>query len=513
MVRPTPCQYCKQRRRKCEREGEGDACVRCVRLGKQCATGLAKDDWDEAYEELSYQAECLALALNRMEMQREVQHVTVDPVWELRVEGGRLVLESELKSFREFELYGQSFVRYLSPFVGTFQTDSLLFKKQVSSVIQNAVSAVAQVTAGVENKQYSESLLVQCIDPRIFLPRLVDLYFHCFNNLVPMLHENSYRARLASLTHVLEDPVTLAICATASVHSCPHAFFRSEEKRYFGEFFYRKSMAYLIEIFDEPGRELESLVVTNTLQTFWFTTLRFDACRKWAHVGSVLAYQLEKEYPEHRQGRKLKDRSQRVLYATIHRNCLYAHSILSLINSIADVRPEGPLPSWDPLDVLEDEQAMVKSMVALIHHVMALESNRTTPMFSLRSRMAREGVWMELTLEDIIRFERTVEVWWHSLPGYLRLGPGPMQCSKALIQGCDDPQQLLTCLYVHGLTINIQSNFLSPQEASHLSQVLKARAGRLVVYAAEMVLATVQRFAELNTFCFCKCLFGASVVD
>lgn len=467
-----------------------------------------EDIINEKYTDLCRQVQDLQIEMRILETslirQKEATKITKQgPVWNILVENGRLILESDIKTFEDFHNYGNSFMRYLSPFGDTFQT-TLVFEKQVSSLFHKTASTISQLAnhAYQNNTLYTKSYIVKCIDPTIFVEKLIDIYFHCFNNLVPMVHENSYRKYIKTLDNVLEDPVTLAICATSSVHTCPHAFFSSHEKRYFGEYFFSKCIDKLVDIFDEPGREVESLIITNTLQTFMFVTLRLNECRKWANIGYVIASNLAQKYPDYIHGKDIEDNDTRILYATIHRNFIIAHSIMSLVNMFSECAYEYFNSKKRPLDVLPDEPSTVKSTVESLNLVIKLESNPITALIYGHPCVSNRNQILHLTFEDIIRYESVVMEWWKALPDYLKISEEPFECTKEIIGKCTDFRKLLMSLYIHGLAINIQSNFFHPKETSDVHQVLREKATHMVIYSAAMILAIVKRFTELDDCCF-----------
>ncbi|CAO3685460.1 unnamed protein product [Rhizopus stolonifer] len=519
MVRKSPCQYCKQRRRKCEKSYDSEPCVLCTKMKKKCVPreiinnhSSSNEDEEgiinEKYEDLCRQIEDLQIEMCTLETslikQKEATKMTKqEPVWNIRVENGRLILESDIKTLEDFHNYGNSFMRYLSPFGDTFQT-TLVFEKQASSLLHKTASTMSQLAncAYQDNTLYAKSYIVKCIDPTIFVEKLIDIYFHCFNNLVPMVHESSYRKYIKTLDNVLEDPVTLAICATSSVHTCPHAFFNSQEKRYFGEYFYSKCIDKLVDIFDEPGRELESLIIINTMQTFMFITLRLNECIKWANIGYIIGLNLTQKYPDYIHGRDIEDNDTRILYASIHRNFIIAHSMMFLINMFSESVYEYFDSNKTPLDVLPDEPFTVKSTIELTNLVIKLETNPVTILIYEQSCVSNHNQTLNLTFEDIIRYEGMVMEWWKALPDYLKISEEPFECTKEIIGKCTDFRKLLMSLYIHGLSINIQSVFFHPKETSDVLHILREKATHMVIYSAVMTLAIVKRFTELDDYCF-----------
>ncbi|EIE92315.1 hypothetical protein RO3G_17186 [Rhizopus delemar RA 99-880] len=311
----------------------------------------------QTIEQLENEMRKLEIDLNKEKSANAL--IKNEPVWHIRFENGHMMLDSEIKDFQELLLYGSSFIRYLSPFGYTFQTSS----------------------------------------PSVYLDRLIDRYFYCYNNFIPLVHEKSYRKYIETLEDKLQDPVTLAMCASAN-------------------------------IFDEPERYLESLMVVNILQPFMMTTLRFNDSKKWAN---------------------LTDHTTRTLYASIHRSSVVAKTIMGIIDLVMDNRTDRFETFNEYLDILPDDPPFTKSVLEMFNYIVIIESHHITELVYKQSReLVLEGK-AQLTLEDIACYESILMDWWHSLPDYFKISKGPFDCTKELIEACTDTQKLLMCLYVHGL--------------------------------------------------------------
>ncbi|KAG1453745.1 hypothetical protein G6F55_007973 [Rhizopus delemar] len=450
MVRKVPCQYCKQRRRKCERDNESEPCARCIRMKRKCVPQSPSFNYSSSFDEEEEEEEInekryFEIHQTIEQLENEMRKLEIDlnkeksanaliknePVWHIRFENGHMMLDSEIKDFQELLLYGSSFIRYLSPFGYTFQTSS----------------------------------------PSVYLDRLIDRYFYCYNNFIPLVHEKSYRKYIETLEDKLQDPVTLAMCASAN-------------------------------IFDEPERYLESLMVVNILQPFMMTTLRFNDSKKWASIASILASNLKEKYPNYRHGKDLTDHTTRTLYASIHRSSVVAKTIMGIIDLVMDNRTDRFETFNEYLDILPDDPPFTKSVLEMFNYIVIIESHHITELVYKQSReLVLEGK-AQLTLEDIACYESILMDWWHSLPDYFKISKGPFDCTKELIEACTDTQKLLMCLYVHGLVVNIQACFINPKSASGAHHVVKDKATYLALYAADIIITLTKHFDKLDTFCY-----------
>ncbi|KAG1236187.1 hypothetical protein G6F35_000831 [Rhizopus arrhizus] len=149
MVRKVPCQYCKQRRRKCERDNESEPCVRCIRMKRKCIPQIPSFNYSSSFDEEEEEEEEInekryfEIYQTIKQLENEMRKLEIDlnkeksanalvkkePVWHIRFANGHMMLDSEIKDFEELLLYGNSFIRYLSPFGHTFQTSSVVFER------------------------------------------------------------------------------------------------------------------------------------------------------------------------------------------------------------------------------------------------------------------------------------------------------------------------------------------------------------------------------------------------
>ncbi|CEG81436.1 Putative Chitin synthase [Rhizopus microsporus] len=229
-----------QRRRKCERSCESEPCTRCIKMKRKCipqefssSSDSSVGDDDEVnerrYNDLYQQIEELQIELHNLEIDLNKQRsaaalIKSEPRWTLQIENGQLHLQTEIKSFEELSLYGKAFLRYLSPFGNTFKEVSFVFENAQPYALHKAITDLTRLAinnGNANNNMYSNSMIARYIKPEAFIDGLIDIHFHCFDVWLQAIHERSFRKRIEKINK-LEDPTTLAICASASVHICRH---------------------------------------------------------------------------------------------------------------------------------------------------------------------------------------------------------------------------------------------------------------------------------------------------
>lgn len=465
---------------------------------------------NQQVKDLEFELEHLEISLNQ---QRAL--VKKEPSWDIQFINGELRLGSEIKSLEELMLYGQSAIRYLSPFGKTFGTTSLKFERINPSFIKTAMHIVSRFNIHGSNQHISAAAIsqrfssgfVQFIQPRNVLNRLVDLFFSCFNSTMPMIHEPSFREHYNELEDPMTDSVTLAICAGSAISTCRHSFFNSQEKRYIGEFFYKHAMDKLLEMFDEPDRALESLLVINVLQLFMITTLRFAESKKWATIAVLLAVNLQKENPGCLLGYSSLPLLTRVKYATIHRNSVAAECVLAVVEFVVNNRRDEIIQTKVKFDILPDESESAKGLIDMLNHALLLALHPASIVVVTQARNMAAGEAAELNFEEIIQFEGVVLDWWHNLPDYLKICSEPYNCTAEIIQSTNDIKKLLMTCYLYTITLSIQECLIEPTYKVGLENVhgtVRDRAIHLAMQSANMILLLSDKIESLDSICYCK---------
>lgn len=528
MARKIPCHYCKLRRRKCERQLETEPCERCFRMKIECVPQdqhpkTDSSDDDDSGDDFEANLELMVMNQQIQHLNKELENLQVsldeqklvvrknEPVWNIEFDGKQLLLKSEIKSLEELMLYGKSVIRYLSPFGHSFGNTALKFERINPSFVNTAMKLFArfegtdkQSSAAVISRRFSSGL-AQFVQPRAVMNRLIDNYFSCLNDSIPILYEAYYREHYRSLVDPMTDPITLALCASVSVSTCKHSFFNSHEKRYIGEFFYERAIASLTEIFDDPDRSLEALMACNLLQMFMLVTLRIDECKRWATVAALLASNLVTENPDCVYGDDSLPYLTRVKYSLIHRNSVLSQCVLGIIGFLSS-GSRDPVPSKKvKFDILPDEPRQVQEMIEIFNYIFDLSLHPASIVIVTQARQMAAGKVGELNFEEIVRYEDTLLEWWHNLPDHLKICQEPFQCTPDLVQRTNSTQKLVMATYIWLLTLSVQGCLIQPKPKEDLETVyniVRERAIYMATYAADIVLALAKKIDSLGTVCY-----------
>ncbi|KAI8977968.1 hypothetical protein BDB01DRAFT_726883 [Pilobolus umbonatus] len=514
MTRKKPCQYCKQRRRKCERPIPTSSCLRCTHLHKICLP-MTDDEPEISYEDIEllemmrHQASDLEHELQQMEKLVHQQSYQ----WDIDIVNGEIILNTKITSLEELMSYGHSVIRYLSPFGNTFRTTSLVFQKIRPSLLSTAMDVIKKISREEHNRKNKP--VVYCItqfsEHHSVTEALVDTYFRCIHECMPLLHEPSYRRHYRTLTNPLDDPITLAICVHVLSTPCKHAKYSMSEKRYMGEFYYGKCMQKLVEMFDEPGKELESVIVINLILIFMAMTLRINECHRWADINIMIARGLKTDHPNYSRG-QMYGMDDRVKYAVMHRNILAAEIVTIVVASVTGSYDDYLLDMWFgitqrvDLDILPDESHYAKTNLRMLNAILQFTCKRSSQKMMRQGFQLAAGYPVELNLEDIMMHEEDTIRWWHELPDEFKLSKEPYLCTKELIEETTDDIKLIMCLHFHILTLEIQECYIQPKinQDSLVSNLLREKAMSMILYAAEMVLLATQQLDSSGSHCYCK---------
>lgn len=526
---------CKQRRRKCERLYEHDSCERCVKMKKKCVPqelqykgySSTEEYEDDCSEDQNSNMELDALYGQVRDLEKQLQSLELDlqqektlikkePRWNIRFVDGELRLETEIRNLEELMLYGQSAIRYLSPFGNTFQAKSLLFERKSLSFVKTAMQLVAIAYDRTDPDSASSPKVISrrfsigvpaFLKPQSLVRRLIDNYFSCFNDTVPILHEPTFMEHLEGLENPMDDPVVLAVCTSAAVVTCKHNFLNSSEKRYFSEYFFELSINKLVDMFDDPDKALESVLMINLMLPFMMQTLRISEAYKWVSMALLLCKNLQTENPECTKGGPGVPRMVRIKYALIHRNSVLCECAIAIIDFVKNDKRNEIKPSDVQFDILPDETRKTKNILKMFNKILGLSLHPSFIAVVTQARHLAAGDVAELSFEELIRYEETVVEWWHNLPEELKMCREPFNLTKEAIEKETDVRKILMASYVHTITLSIQGCLIRPKPQRNVENVyniIKDRAIYLAMHSADMCLLLMQQIEKIDSFCYCK---------
>ncbi|CEP18845.1 hypothetical protein [Parasitella parasitica] len=524
---------CKERRRKCEKLRDHDPCERCMKMKRKCIPQdvdyNADDDAQDIGDDTSnYELDCLYGQVRDLEKQLQSLELTLSqekaalikkkkeqqPRWDIRFVDGELRLETEIRNLEELMMYGHAAIRYLSPFGNTFHTKSLVFERMNTSFVKTAMQLVTKSDKAIDPRSVSSPKAISkrfkigiasFLQPQSLVRRLVDNYFTCFNDTVPILHEPTFMEHLGSLENPLQDPVVLAMCTCSAISTCTHNFLNSHEKRYFSEYFFELTMNKLVDIFDDPDKALESVLVINLMLPFMVTTLRIAEGHKWASLALLLCNNLQKENPGYNRGGPDLPRMTRIKYAIIHRNCVLSECAIAIIDFIMHDKRNEIKQNQVKFDILPDESKKINDILTMFNLVLGLSLHPAFIAVVTQARQLAAGDVAELSFEEIIQYEETVVDWWHNLPEDLKMCTEPFNLTKEIIERETDVRRVLMASYVQTITLSIQGCLIQPKPRENIENIyniVKERAIHLAMHSADMCLLLMKQMDRMDTFCY-----------
>lgn len=138
------------------------------------------------------------------------------------------------------------------------------------------------------------------LDPNT-IDQLLHIYFQCHNIYKPLMHERSYREKLATIQDPLTDLVTLGICSYVCATPCEHLLFAPRERRNMGDYFYAKAREIILDQFDLPEKRLENVMGINLLTQYMHITLKFADSHQLVYMAYQILIDLRNDYPEFRE--------------------------------------------------------------------------------------------------------------------------------------------------------------------------------------------------------------------
>ncbi|KAI8081859.1 uncharacterized protein B0P05DRAFT_63902 [Gilbertella persicaria] len=449
------------------------------------------------------------------------------PQWQLEFHHGKLQLNSNIHTLEELFMFGKAAIRYLSPFGHTFQT-SFECNQSVHSFTMLAWKAMSQSQTDIQQHPFNKrekdtppwnppNSLIRPMDSKYMIPKLVDKYFACLDMIIPILHEPSFREHYSSLQNPLEDIITLAICTASSISTCQHAFLNTHERRYLGEYFYHLSIEKLIEIFDDPERQLETLITINLLQPFMVATLRSKEMQRWSNIALVISSTIT---PNNAQmySKPLfdRDRAERIEHVLITRNIFMSNFSRFNIEFFLNFR-RLDIKHFDiRFQALPDEPENTKMLFELTNHIMKLTLSYTVTKILTQLYAMATGNKGEISFEEIIQYQHDVNTWWLHTPDHLRIGSNLFGITQDLIQATTEVPKLLFTMVITSHTLALQSYIIQlvPKDKDQaMYRVIEENMFSSVLYLSDISLALLRRLAISNACCYSPKFMLLLIID
>ncbi|CEP08073.1 hypothetical protein [Parasitella parasitica] len=464
-----------QRRRKCERIGSCKSCQRCLEANRKCTTQYiyAHDDSSayeeeqeqEIYEQIKHlEAQIKALEVN---ISQEKALIKQESRWDLQYANGELRLITEIKSLEELMMYGKAAIRYLSPFGNMLQAKPAVFERisfvrQAMQIVSKSFHQNNDPESTSSPKAISKRFSVGMValwDPHLVIGRLVLNYFSCFNDVVPILHEPSFMEHYENLQNPMQDAIVLAMCTSSAISTCKHNVFNSYEKRHFSEYFYDLAMEKLVDMFDDPNKSLESVIVVNLLIPFMVTTSRVADSFKWSSMASVLISNLQQENPDFACGGPHLPTATRIKYSIIHRNSVQPFNDLLRYDLRTQCKQHDA-----PFDILPNEPAKTRNTFKVFNQMLRLSSHPVfVAVLSKIRRLAMGDATVDISLEEVVRYEEAVAEWWLHLPQKLKICAQPFSLTRKMIEHETSASKIVMMSYVYINSLNIYGCLIQPK--------------------------------------------------
>ncbi|OBZ87836.1 hypothetical protein A0J61_04117 [Choanephora cucurbitarum] len=498
-----------------------------MRMNKQCILYKASfkpmlqsssddDLTDEDALDLLHQIDQLEHQIQTLQTEiveeREKESAT-EPQWQLSFTDGQLQLETDITSIEELEPFAYAFSRYLSPFGNTFG-QKLVFDQQpyARTVLMTAFTmlktqCIQNLITSSDSEAFSKRYVkhIRHFHPQHLVRPLMDAYFHCFTDHLPLLHEPSFRVHFNRLENPLQDPVTLAICAAASFFTCSHSPLSPSEKRYVGDYFYERAMQSMLEIYDDHSRAVETLICFNLVQQVMMMTLRLQALKKWSGIVSILVATLENQLGTCCVTGSHKDFQTRVRHAIMHRNIKFAQSNTYFTDFLNGRREKKKLEEPLMLDVLPDESVKVQGMLAAQNHLQHL---RQLPLFiHIYSQLHMMHMPLSFTIDfdKIVLYEDMVRCWWHAIPKELKITDELFSLTIETIQTCTDFKKLLIAFYAYDAVLWPSGHFMQAafdRQTDEMAGFAVQRSAHIFKYLESLTFQLLQQMHTLNSVCF-----------
>lgn len=427
--------------------------------------------------------------------------------WKCTIADGTFQIETGIRNISELMQFNAS-ISYLSPLsyasaASSVSSDDsyydyyrgrdagivLNFEKEVNgSLIPFTITLMAKTITSAPSIIPTALLIPSALllDPIPLIDQLVDTYFECNNVYSPLVHERTYRNKLATLQDPLTDAVTLSICSYVCSTPCQTLSFTPRERRNMGDFFYAKARDIILDQFDIPERQLETAMSINLLMQYMHITLKIGEARRMVSLAYQILVTLRNAYPDLRVPTDVDDTTytsyaeqeaeeepidnvDKVLLARHLTVAAVLSRLLDYIVSDTSDKRGFHFPSWT---YIADEPENTKRFVRSQNWLIGLHNHKFVRNFLVNIHRLQLGKSCAFSFESILVMEELIKEYTTKVPPDIRLCAdmnNTDMCFEA-IDKTKDPVLLVNFMHFHILQMSVYSCLLRPKALSDQGQ-------------------------------------------
>ncbi|KAI9485125.1 hypothetical protein BDB00DRAFT_851140 [Zychaea mexicana] len=401
--------------------------------------------------------------------------------WKLSIRDGLLKLHSKVDTIEELLQYSHAFLEYLAPFEGVFQKSIINLDSMSYNILIRTFRIIFRLNE-TKGRSPSSSLsshlslrrVQQQTIPQLqsylhrhyqfIIDHLINTYCERENSRRIFLHIPAFREHYRKLKDPLTCPITLAVCIHTLCTSKRIITHSATELRELADYLYAKCKKILYDMFDDPARKIETIVVINFLQHFMiFVLLRFNEARRWSTVAYSLCKDLESDLHQKTQRQQhnacLPLDMQKIL---LQRHFFYIENMLQLLSFMLDTKMFGQgLVKLDMkvayLEVMPGEDTTTSVLIEAHNRLLQLSTSPymaaiTTQMKNIADSTSNP----ERFIDILVRLDTTIRDWWSELPACLRLCDDLYaEDAEAAIEQNNSVAKAIVFSFVHSILFRI----------------------------------------------------------
>lgn len=235
-------------------------------------------------------------------MDDENDYAAKEKQWDLIAINGIVTVKTPIRSIPELFDYCRWSLHYLPAFAGVLDQDSIYFESVGESLVHKAYQSVPRTFAEKQEKEERAKALQipVTLDYRFFIDQLIEDHVLRQTPRSPFIHVPTFIEHYRALKDPLNDPVTMALCVTATMRST-HLLngYTIFQRRQIAEYFYRRCRLLLSDMFDDPSRRMETIVTITILYYYMILVkFRFHEARRLCTISNLLCNDLVNEYKD-----------------------------------------------------------------------------------------------------------------------------------------------------------------------------------------------------------------------
>ncbi|KAI9249320.1 hypothetical protein BY458DRAFT_525676 [Sporodiniella umbellata] len=528
-TRSVPCTECRKQRRKCIQVDPDEPCLRCVKLGKVCIDPDSMSiDPNNGIDNLKDQVSELSLTIKKCESEmKALQQTSNAPQqlieelcyrWNVQIRNGTFSIDTGIKCLSDL-LHYQSPFSYLSS--GSVHSsssedsveDSRIFIRFKSQEYGSLYGLTGKILSSLLKKRAESAVpLMLEYNPTgslLIMNQLIDNYFSCHNICTGVVHEGSFRKSYGLVEDPFGDLIGLSICCYVCSIPCRHIEYSARQRRNMADFFYTKTKEILLDQFDNPDKQTDTVTAVVLMYQYIHMTLKFMEYDPYLNMAYQICLDMKAYYSKIGPQPTTE-------YALYTRHLSHVYAIRVMLDCVTDKGfTKQPIP-FPKLMSISDEPDIMAKFLQIVDDVVCVYQHDFVDRLSEQMHIICTGGSCTVQLEVIIKLDEIISECRRGMvsqKNFCKDFYNEEKCMKEIDES-EDFFAILTFIHISSIIIILHTVFLRPVALTNgnrdLLNIIRQQSLDRSHKAARLSLYGIKRISELDCL---PCYFNLAMTD